>query len=144
MEIILNRVLCRHKSFLLKQIKTGYLSRRFAAVDLVYKRHGQCSGSATPVIVLHGLLGSKRNWDSMSKNIAEVMTTCVIAPDARNHGESPHDGSHSYVDLAEDVSRLMDNIPLKKAAIIGHSMGGRTGMVLALTKVFFSLDLGSM
>lgn len=128
---------CRHccwASFLLRCTKTNYLPRR-SAVDLAHKIHGQCTGDVDPVIVLHGLLGSKKNWESMSKNIAEVMSTCVIVVDARNHGESPHDGSHSYTDLAADVSKLMKTVSVKKAAIIGHSMGGRTGMVLALTQV---------
>ncbi|XP_063833336.1 uncharacterized protein LOC135082470 [Ostrinia nubilalis] len=131
MEITLRTL--RYTGFLLNHVKGVYFNRR-SAVNLAYKLHGKCSDSATPVIVLHGLLGSKRNWDSMSKSIASKMNTCVIAADLRNHGESPHDSSHAYVDLAEDVGQLIETIPVNKATIIGHSMGGRTGMVFALTK----------
>ncbi|CAB3219827.1 unnamed protein product [Arctia plantaginis] len=54
--------------------------------------------------------------------------------DARNHGDSPHDSAHSYLDLAADVSQLLQTLSLPQSHIIGHSMGGRTGMALALNE----------
>lgn len=110
------------------------------AVDLAHKIHGPSpEAGSTPIIVLHGLLGSKKNWDSMCKKLTSQMNTTVVAADARNHGESPHDSSHNYYDLASDVSQLIQKLSLKNANVIGHSMGGRTAMVLALTEV--SLDI---
>ncbi|XP_068623849.1 sn-1-specific diacylglycerol lipase ABHD11-like [Battus philenor] len=70
----------------------------------------------------------------MSKKIGETIDKVVVAVDARNHGESPHHDSHTYIELASDVSNLMNTLNIKQADIIGHSMGGRTGMVLALTE----------
>lgn len=85
-------------------------------------------------MVLHGLLGSKRNWESMCKMIASLNRK-VVAVDSRNHGESPHDSSHTYPELASDVSKVIDTLALKQPVVIGHSMGGRTAMALALTEV---------
>ncbi|KAM3963985.1 sn-1-specific diacylglycerol lipase ABHD11-like [Aphomia sociella] len=105
-----------------------------SAVNLAYVIHGKISEGETPIFELHGLLGSKRNWKSMSNKIASTMQKCVIAVDARNHGESPHDSSHTYHDLASDIVLLMNKLSVKQADIIGHSMGGRTAMVLALSE----------
>jgi pimeloyl-ACP methyl ester carboxylesterase len=131
---------CRFQQFYKYLLLTRYsesikITKR-TAVDLAYKTQGNCPGQTKPILFLHGLLGSKRNWETISKNISSTLNTCTIAVDARNHGESPHDSSHTYPDLASDVSKLMDTLKLKQATIIGHSMGGRTGMVLALTEVF--------
>lgn len=109
-------------------------------VDLAYKVHGNL-GSNPSIIVLHGLLGSKKNWESMCKRISAHTSSAVVAADLRNHGESPHDSSHSYQALASDVSQLMTKLSIKDASIIGHSMGGRTGMVLALTEVCMVFSL---
>ncbi|XP_069356700.1 uncharacterized protein [Maniola hyperantus] len=112
----------------------GQLSEYLPAVDLAHKIHGTLESSAEPVIVIHGLLGSKKNWESMSKKINAATQKTVIAVDVRNHGESPHANSHTYPDLASDVSSLITRLSIEQAAIIGHSMGGRTGMVLALSE----------
>lgn len=112
-----------------------WITSKRTAVDLAHKIHGKSPTDGIPVFVLHGLLGSKKNWESMSKRIASTLQRSVIATDIRNHGESPHESSHSYIDLAADVSQLMSKLSVSKADVIGHSMGGRTGMVLALTEV---------
>ncbi|CAH2266218.1 jg17804 [Pararge aegeria aegeria] len=106
-----------------------------SAVDLAYKVHGTLESSEEPVVIIHGLLGSKKNWESMSKKINTATQKTVIAVDVRNHGESPHASSHTYPDLASDVSSLITKLSIKQAVIIGHSMGGRTAMVLALSEV---------
>lgn len=107
-----------------------------STVDLSHKIHGP---SPTPggeaIYVLHGLLGSQRNWRSMCGKIAAHTNKPVIAVDARNHGDSPHSDDHDYISLAADVSRLISKLSTKNNVVMGHSMGGRTGMVLALTEV---------
>lgn len=105
-----------------------------SVVNVAYRVHGK-QDFANPIIVLHGLLGSKRNWESMSKRIVHLTNNTVIAVDARNHGDSPHHPSHTYPELAADLKNLMDSLSIRKADFIGHSMGGRTAMVLALTEV---------
>jgi len=65
----------------------------------------------------------------------------VITVDARNHGDSPHTLEQSYQLMAEDVKYLMEDLGVKKASLIGHSMGGRTMMYLAIVYVRFVLIL---
>ncbi|OQV22216.1 Protein ABHD11 [Hypsibius exemplaris] len=85
-----------------------------------------------PVIILHGLFGSKLNWQSIAKVLRDKLTQTVITVDARNHGENPHDDVHSYEVMSEDVEELMEKLNLPSAVLIGHSMGGKAAMCLAL------------
>jgi pimeloyl-ACP methyl ester carboxylesterase len=87
-------------------------------------------GEGPPVLILHGLFGSARNWSSFAKSLAE--TRRVYALDLRNHGNSPWSSAMSYREMAEDVRDFMARHGLAGAAILGHSMGGKTAMVLAL------------
>jgi pimeloyl-ACP methyl ester carboxylesterase len=89
------------------------------------------SGSGAPVILLHGLFGSARNFGTIQRALAARFR--VIAMDARNHGASPHAPGMRYPDLAADVADTMDALRISRAAVIGHSMGGKTAMALALT-----------
>ncbi|KAJ0173006.1 hypothetical protein K1T71_011182 [Dendrolimus kikuchii] len=131
---ILCALIHRHV-LLLNGVRTVLKISSRSAVDLVHKIHGKNpNDSEPPVIVIHGLLGSKKNWESMCKRIALKANKSVIAVDVRNHGDSPSHSSHTYPDLASDISQLMSKLFLKKANIIGHSMGGRTAMVHALTE----------
>ncbi|KAL1124813.1 hypothetical protein AAG570_001434 [Ranatra chinensis] len=87
------------------------------------------------VIILHGLLGSKSNWNSIAKAIVERVNRRVILADARNHGQSPHSDQMSYEHMAEDVRLLLDSLVVKKVdkvCLMGHSMGGRSAMYFAL------------
>jgi pimeloyl-ACP methyl ester carboxylesterase len=93
---------------------------------LHYSRQGQ--GPA--LIILHGLFGSGSNWNSQAKRLAGQFD--VILPDLRNHGRSFHAPAMSYADLAGDVRGLMDALALETALVLGHSMGGKTAMTLAL------------
>ncbi|KAK2726185.1 sn-1-specific diacylglycerol lipase ABHD11-like [Artemia franciscana] len=88
----------------------------------------------SPIIIMHGLLGSKTNWTSLAKVIHMKTKRQVITIDARNHGESPHTKSISYNEMAEDIMDLMDSLMINQATLVGHSMGGRTMMTLALTE----------
>ncbi|MEM8979085.1 MAG: alpha/beta fold hydrolase [Pseudomonadota bacterium] len=86
--------------------------------------------SLIPIILVHGLYGSGRNFGSMAKKLAKTRT--VLVPDLRNHGQSPWHESHSYEDLAEDLAELCTTLD-SPADIMGHSMGGKAAMALALT-----------
>lgn len=106
------------------------------AVDLAYASYESTSdpqiSERPPLVILHGLLGSKNNWNSMSKAIHRTTGRKVISVDARNHGDSRHSSQHSYVHMAHDVMKLLKKLELSKVSILGHSMGGRTAMVLSL------------
>jgi esterase len=87
-------------------------------------------GTGQPLIILHGMLGTLDNWHTLSKRFATSYR--VIAADLRNHGRSPHSDSLTYKAMAEDVLELMDSQHLDSSHIIGHSMGGKVAMTLAL------------
>ena len=89
------------------------------------------STEGEPLIVLHGLFGSQSNWGIHSKALAE--TFAVIGVDLRNHGESPHAPELDYQSMAEDVRLLIESRGLAPCTVLGHSMGGKVAMQLALT-----------
>lgn len=86
------------------------------------------AGTGTPVILLHGLFGAAANWGAIQKALAPSYR--VTAMDLRNHGASPHAPAMGYAALAADVAETMDG----PAAVVGHSMGGKVAMMLALTR----------
>lgn len=87
-------------------------------------------GAGEPLVILHGLFGSKRNWSSIAGRLAQHRR--VITVDMRNHGESPWDGLHDYPALADDVARLIERVVGGPVTVMGHSMGGKAAMLLAL------------
>ena len=89
-------------------------------------------GEGPTVVVLHGLFGAGRNWTQMAQALAAHHR--VILPDARNHGASPWSESMSYPDMAQDVAALIEREGLQQPVVIGHSMGGKTAMALALAQ----------
>ena len=87
-------------------------------------------GSGPPLLVLHGLFGSGSNWRSIARHLAP--THSVHSVDLRNHGASPWADSMDYTEMADDVLQVMERLALKQPAVLGHSMGGKTAMALAL------------
>jgi esterase len=87
-------------------------------------------GDGPPVLVLHGLFGSSRNWRGVARALSAQHR--VLSVDLRNHGRSPWTDSMSYAEMAADVRALIDSEGLDRPAVIGHSMGGKTAMALAL------------
>lgn len=81
---------------------------------------------------MHGLFGSKKNNRSISKALARDLGRAVYAVDLRNHGDSPHDPHHDYMAMAEDVAGFIDEHELTDTTLIGHSMGAKAAMTLAL------------
>ncbi|MFN7223752.1 MAG: alpha/beta fold hydrolase [Paracoccaceae bacterium] len=87
--------------------------------------------NAPPLVIAHGLYGSGRNWGVIARRLAD--TRDVVAVDMRNHGESPWIASHSYPDMAADLAEVIGTLG-GKADLMGHSMGGKAAMHLALTQ----------
>jgi pimeloyl-ACP methyl ester carboxylesterase len=77
-------------------------------------------------------LGSLDNWASLAKKFGEGFKTYII--DLRNHGQSPHSEDMDFELMAKDVLDLMDDQNIHRANLIGHSMGGKVAMQLALTR----------
>ena len=99
-------------------------------MELYYREYGSYRERHPTLILLHGLLGSSSNWHSIARKLEA--NHHVIVPDLRNHGRSPHSDDVGYPSLAQDVADLMDEHGLDSAVLIGHSMGGKAAMWLAL------------
>ncbi len=98
-------------------------------LPLTYLEAGEAVGG-TPLLVLHGLFGSARNWQTLAKRFGERRH--VYALDLRNHGGSPWSDEMDYPSMAEDLLRFLDDRGYARAAILGHSMGGKAAMTFAL------------
>jgi len=90
----------------------------------------EISGSGPPLLILHGLFGSATNWRSMARQLAADHE--VHALDLRNHGKSPWADTMTYTEMADDVRHYIAEHHLGVISIMGHSMGGKTAMALAL------------
>ena len=117
--------------------------------DIVQLQHSEFlprSSAPThpPVILLHGLLGNKRNFASLASSLSSQLKIprSIYTVDLRNHGENTHDwrSTMSYTEMARDVLAFMDRLAeqnegsehFTKAVIVGHSMGGKVAQSLAL------------
>ncbi|MEG3661571.1 alpha/beta fold hydrolase [Celeribacter halophilus] len=89
---------------------------------------------ASPLLIVHGLFGSARNWGVISKRLSD--TRLVAAVDQRNHGDSPRFPTQSYEDMAADLAEVLEPLVAEHGPchVMGHSMGGKAVMVLALTR----------
>lgn len=88
------------------------------------------AGDAPPVVIVHGLFGSARNWGVIAKRLAQ--TRFVVSVDMRNHGMSGWAAPHDYPAMAQDLASVIKHFG-GPADVIGHSMGGKAAMMLALT-----------
>ena len=85
-----------------------------------------------PLVLLHGLFGSARNFGTVQRAFARHRRT--IALDLRNHGASPHAADMRYATVAADVRHTLQELNALPAVLLGHSMGGKAAMQLALAE----------
>lgn len=88
-------------------------------------------GEGEPLIILHGLLGSLDNWQTLAKQYAEHFTVFIV--DLRNHGKSPHSDEFSYDLMVEDILNFCNENFIYRCHLLGHSMGGKVAMQFALS-----------
>jgi esterase len=88
------------------------------------------SGAGEPVVILHGLFGLSDNWVTFGRQLSEQYS--VYIPDLRNHGHSPHSNIFDFPSLESDLLELVEEYGLHDISLIGHSLGGKTGMYFAL------------
>ena len=98
------------------------------AVDLAVAQQGD----GPPLLILHGLFGSGRNWAGIAKALADTHRVFLI--DLRNHGASSWAQTMSYKEMAGDVLAFIRAQQLGPVALMGHSMGGKTAMLAALAE----------
>ena len=86
-------------------------------------------GEGPALLIAHGLYGSAKNWGVIAKRLSDIRRVIVV--DMRNHGDSPRFDTHSYPEMAADLAEVIDHIG-EPMDVIGHSMGGKASMALAL------------
>jgi esterase len=94
--------------------------------------HAVEAGEGTPLVLLHGLFGSARNFAMVQRQFAQRHRT--IALDLRNHGASPHAHAMDYASMADDVIATLQQRGAVPATLVGHSMGGKVAMHVALAQ----------
>lgn len=94
--------------------------------------HVKQAGNGKPLVLIHGLFGSLENLGSIARQLAERF--CVYSLDLPNHGRSPHTDDTSLAHMAGVVSQWLHQQHFSQASFIGHSMGGKVAMELALTE----------
>src|SRR4051812_13173592 len=91
--------------------------------------HTTTLGESGPLVAFcHGLFGQGKNWTTIAKAVAEDHRVLLI--DMPHHGRSEWADHFDYVDVADRVAELFE--PSDPVALVGHSMGGKAAMVLAL------------
>ena len=93
--------------------------------------HPAVEAVAATLVIAHGLYGSGRNWGVIARRLAD--RRMVVAVDMRNHGDSPRELTHSYPDMASDLAEVIAGLT-QPVDVLGHSMGGKAAMQLALTR----------
>ncbi len=90
------------------------------------KLHYTVSGAGQPVIIIHGLLGSSKNWQQQAKILAKnYQVFCIDLP---NHGQSYRTANFDYEQTANALLKWVQKHCATKAHLIGHSMGGKVAM----------------
>ncbi|KAJ5584676.1 uncharacterized protein N7459_004476 [Penicillium hispanicum] len=112
----------------------AFSTARVYRAELSFEVYGPEKNEAVrdPIVFLHGLFGSKQNNRSISKALARDLKCRIFTLDLRNHGNSFHDPEHNYTVMAADVREFIQQQKLNKCVLIGHSMGAKAAMTLAL------------
>ena len=98
--------------------------------DLAYRESGEDKAGEPPLLLMHGLFGSSENLGGIARELAKELHLYSI--DLPNHGRSPHSTVCSLSSMAESVTAWMDKRSLDKVSILGHSLGGKVAMEIAL------------
>jgi len=86
-------------------------------------------GEGHTIVLIHGLFGNLDNLGLLARSLKQDHQ--VLSIDLRNHGQSFHSTSHTYLEQAQDVKALLDHLAIQRCTLIGHSMGGKVAMKLA-------------
>ncbi len=93
--------------------------------------HSRIEGEGFPLLIIHGFMGMSDNWKSFAPQYASLGYQVHLL-DLRNHGRSFHADAFNYELMMQDVITYANEHQLKSFDIIGHSMGGKVAMLLAV------------
>lgn len=101
---------------------------------MLHAIHFGTPGPLPALFIAHGLFGSARNWARVARGLAAARQ--VFALDMRNHGASPWHASHGYPEMADDIAQAIEALAPEHGPVdlLGHSMGGKAAMTLALNR----------
>ena len=119
---------------------------------IIYKNGKQlvgknfCFEGKKIVCIFHGLFGRAKNWHSITLKISAIIEDYFIVFDLRNHGENLPSNQISYSLMVNDIYEFVKRKNIFKFSIIGHSMGGKLGMLFSLmypnfVKQLFVIDI---
>lgn len=94
------------------------------------KLFSKIHGEGDPLIIMHGVFGMSDNWQTLGRKWSETYQVHLL--DMRNHGRSPHSDEFSYELMSDDLLEYLDDHSIRKANILGHSMGGKVAMLFAV------------
>lgn len=94
--------------------------------------YSQSKGQGSPVILLHGLFGMGDNLGLLARALSAHFQ--VLSLDLPNHGRSPRSQSMNLDDMAEKVIEFLDFEGISRADFVGHSLGGKLAMHVALNQ----------
>lgn len=97
-------------------------------------RDVEIDDSKTPLILIHGLFGAKQNYGSVGKAISSHTRRTVIGLDMRNHGSAPHAAPHTYMAMAHDTIKYLDDHLKRPVVLAGHLMGAKVSMLVSLIR----------
>ena len=104
--------------------------------------HYRQAGEGPPLVLIHGLFGSLENLGALARTLAERFQ--VFSVDLPNHGRSPHFADCDLTAMADCLRQWLDQVGLERAHVIGHSLGGKVAMELALASPQYVDRLGVM
>ncbi len=104
-------------------------------MKLFYREFGQ----GEPFFILHGLFGMSDNWVTLGRHFARYFHVYLL--DLRNHGRSPHADAFNYEVMVDDIMEFVRDHQLERVHLLGHSMGGKVGMLFALEYAQYVKDL---
>ncbi|MCB1851751.1 MAG: alpha/beta fold hydrolase [Gammaproteobacteria bacterium] len=102
------------------------------SMKLHFREYGSYRDEHPTLIFLHGLFGASSNWHSIARKLEPRFH--ILVPDLRNHGSSPHAQSMDYPAMGDDLAEFIEEHGLDSALLVGHSMGGKVAMWLALSR----------
>ena len=120
-------------------LNVDLLSDKLPTIDLTYEEmlyEGKNNEEDSPVIIMHGLFGSRTSNRSMSKYLLNSLKRNIYLLDLRNHGASAHISRHDYCSMAADLERWVHKMKFenRKPIVVGHSMGAKVAMASCLRK----------